>query len=83
MSLVSTLCFEMEEKTTLGTLGGGHVAIMGSQVENTQFHHFLQNFLKCSAVLNKKEIWSKGYGRKMVKSPGLITLSARKAKTIE
>ena len=40
MSLVSTLCFEMEEKTTLGTLGGGHVAIMGSQVENIQFHHF-------------------------------------------
>lgn len=83
MSLVSTLCFEMEENTTLGTLGGGHVAIMGSQVENTQFLNFLQNFLKCSAVLNKKEIRSKGYGRKMVKSPGLITLSARKAKTIE
>ena len=83
MSLLSTLCFEMEEKTTLGTLGGGRVAIMGSQVENTQFYHFLQNFLKCSAVLNKKEIWSKGYGRKMVKSPGLTALSAKKPKTNE
>ena len=51
----------MEEKATLGTLGEGHVAIMGSQVENTQFHHFLQNFLKCSAVLNEKEIWGNWY----------------------
>ena len=73
----------MEEKATLGTLGEGHVAIMGSQVENTQFHHFLQNFLKCSAVLNEKEIWGKLYGGKMFKTPGLTVLSAKKAVTIE
>lgn len=74
----------MEEKTIPGTLGEGHVAIMGSQDENTQFHHFLQNFLKCSAVLNEKEIWGKGYGRKTVKTPGFTVLSAKKkAITIE